>query len=72
MPRLPLREVTERSLPFELALSLDRQKFRENLNNVITLKSWWDYIYMLLVRGGKSEPSLDQPKANQRDENSTI
>lgn len=31
-----------------------------------------DYIYILLVRGGKSEPSRDQPKANQGDENSTI
>lgn len=38
MPRLALREVPERSLPFELALSLVRQKFVENLNDVMTLK----------------------------------
>lgn len=38
MPRLALREVAERSLPFELALSLVRQKFIENLNDVMTLK----------------------------------
>lgn len=76
MPRLVFREVAERRWLFELALSLDSQKFRENISDVMTFKicftNGWDYIYMLLVRGGKSEPSLDQPKANQRDENSTI
>lgn len=76
MPRLALREVAERSLPFELALSLDRQKLKRkskwcnDFKNCFT--DGWDYISMLLVRGGKSEPSLDQPKANQRDENGTI
>lgn len=37
MPRLVFREVAERSLLFELALS-DRQKFRENVNDVMTLR----------------------------------
>lgn len=76
MPRLVFRELAETRLLFELALSLDKQKFREKVKDVMTFKicftNGWDYIYMLLVRGGKSESPLDQPKANQRDENSTI
>lgn len=45
------------------------------LSDIMTFKnvSPMDEVkFVFLVRGGKSEPSLDQPKANQRDENSTI
>lgn len=38
MPALVFREVAERRLLFELALSLDKQKFRENINDAIALR----------------------------------
>lgn len=74
MPRLVFREVAERRWLFELALRYAEIQRKCKLCNdfKICFTSGWDYIYMLLVRGGKSEPSLDQPKANQRDENSTV